>query len=91
MTSLTSLFSKLAISHLENNTNHTGFASSSEVIYENESAYSASPVALTATMLSLSALLIVSFAGAIIYKRKMENRRENIVLAENNHFELEEL
>jgi len=87
-----SMVSKLAISHLENNTNFTQLGSTNdEVVYEKESAYSANPVALTATMLSLSALVIVTFAGAIIYKRKMERRRENVVLAENNGFELQEL
>ena len=83
MTSLIGLFSKLATSHLENNTNFTNFTSIQEVVnYEKESAYSASPVALTATMLSLSAVIIVTFAGAIIYRRKMQIMRENIVLGE---------
>lgn len=90
-----SLVSKLATSHLENNTNFTNstiLASSQESVnYEKESAYSASPVALTATMISLSAVIVVTFVGAIIYKRKIERRRENIVLAENNEFELQPL
>ncbi len=93
MTSLIGLVSKLATSHLENNTtNFTILASSQETLnYEKESAYSASPVALTVTMISLSAVIMVTFAGVIIYMRKMKNRRENIVLDENNNFELQPL
>ena len=90
MIAFLNMFSKMAISHLENNTNYTNFASNKDIVYEKENAYSASPVALTATMLSLSAVIIVSITGAVIYKRKIQNRRENIILAENNNFELQE-
>ena len=93
MASIIGLVSKMALSHLENNSsNATQLESTTEQItYEQESAYSASPIALTVTMLSLSAIIITTFVGAIIYKRRTENRRERAVLAVNDQFELQEL
>jgi len=94
MASIIGLVSKMALGHLENNSSNVTQLESSaanQIDYEQESAFSASPIALTVTMLSLSAVVITTFVGAIIYKRRMENRRERIVLAENNQFELQEL
>jgi hypothetical protein len=83
MSSLINLGLNMATSHFANHTNHTNIS------YEKESAYNANPLALTVTMVSLTAIIICSFVGGIIYKRKMEMRRENIILADNNLFGLE--
>ena len=94
MTSIIGLVSKMALGHLENNSSNVTQLESSagqQIDYEQESAFSASPIALTVTMLSLAAIVITTFAGAVIYKRRTENRRERAVLAVNDQFELQEL
>tara|TARA_R110001632_G_scaffold54682_5_gene133971 strand:- start:426 stop:710 length:285 start_codon:yes stop_codon:yes gene_type:complete len=94
MTSIIGLVSKMALGHLENNSSNVTQLESTagqQINYQQESAFSASPIALTVTMLSLTAIVITTFAGAVIYKRRTENRRERAVLAVNDQFELQEL